>query len=105
MYIAMYRFRESRGREEEFVEIWRNRDSYLDDVEGSNDFQLLRVEAGEDGTVPPQLKAEKGVTAGVVSMGVELRHLEPKRSAHHREKPTAACGRRYAAREARRSNR
>ena len=51
MHIAMNRFRVSRGREEEFVEIWRNRDSYLDDVEGIKDFQLLRGEAGEDATV------------------------------------------------------
>ena len=51
MYIAMNRFRVSRGREEEFVEIWRNRDSYLDDVEGIKDFQLLRGEAEEDATV------------------------------------------------------
>ncbi len=51
MHIAMNRFRVSRGREEEFVEIWRNRDSYLDDVEGIKDFQLLRGEAEEDATV------------------------------------------------------
>ncbi len=51
MYIAMNRFRVSRGREEEFVEIWRNRDSYLDEVEGIKDFQLLRGEAEEDATV------------------------------------------------------
>lgn len=51
MYIAMNRFRVSRGREEEFVEIWRNRDSYLDDVGGIKDFQLLRGEAEEDATV------------------------------------------------------
>ena len=51
MYIAMNRFRVSRGREEEFVEIWRNRDSYLDQVEGIKDFQLLRGEAEEDATV------------------------------------------------------
>lgn len=37
--------------EEEFVEIWRNRDSYLDDVGGIKDFQLLRGEAEEDATV------------------------------------------------------
>ena len=51
MYIAMNRFRVSRGREEEFVEIWRNRESYLDEVEGIKDFQLLRGEAEEDATV------------------------------------------------------
>ena len=51
MYIAMNRFRVSRGREEEFEETWRNRDSYLDEVEGFHDFQLLRGEAGEDATL------------------------------------------------------
>ena len=33
------------------MEIWRNRDSYLDDVEGIKDFQLLRGEAEDDATV------------------------------------------------------
>ena len=51
MYIAMNRFQVSRGREEEFVEIWRNRDSYLNEVEGIKDFQLLRGEAEEGSTV------------------------------------------------------
>ncbi len=51
MYIAMNRFRVSRGREEEFVGIWRNRDSYLDEVEGIKDFQLLRGEGVDDATV------------------------------------------------------
>ena len=32
MYIAMNRFRVAAGREAEFVEVWRKRDSYLDKV-------------------------------------------------------------------------
>ena len=32
MYIAMNRFRIAPGREEDFLEVWRNRDSHLDEV-------------------------------------------------------------------------
>lgn len=42
MYIAMNRFRIALGREEEFEEIWRNRDSHLDGVPGIREFHLLR---------------------------------------------------------------
>ena len=51
MYIAMNRFRIAPGREEEFVEIWRNRDSYLDGVPGFESFHLLQGERGEEETV------------------------------------------------------
>ena len=42
MYIAMNRFRIARGFEDGFEEIWRQRDSYLDDVPGFREFHLLR---------------------------------------------------------------
>jgi heme-degrading monooxygenase HmoA len=42
MYIAMNRFRISEGREAEFEKTWRERDSYLDEVPGFQQFQLLR---------------------------------------------------------------
>ncbi len=44
MYIAMNRFHVNAGREEVFEEIWRNRDSYLDQVPGFKEFHLLRGE-------------------------------------------------------------
>lgn len=34
MFLAMNRFNIARGREDEFVEIWRQRDTYLDQVPG-----------------------------------------------------------------------
>ena len=34
MYIAMNRFRIAPGREEDFLEGWRNRDSHLEEVPG-----------------------------------------------------------------------
>ncbi|MFQ5512217.1 MAG: antibiotic biosynthesis monooxygenase family protein [Candidatus Krumholzibacteriia bacterium] len=42
MYIAMNRFKVARGRESAFEEVWRNRQSYLDDVPGFREFHLLR---------------------------------------------------------------
>jgi heme-degrading monooxygenase HmoA len=51
MYIAMNRFRIAPGREDEFETVWRERDSYLDNVAGFRGFQLLRGEPGEAETV------------------------------------------------------
>jgi len=42
MYVAMNRFKIAPGREEEFVEIWRQRDSFLSEVPGFKSFNLLR---------------------------------------------------------------
>jgi heme-degrading monooxygenase HmoA len=51
MYIAMNRFRIAAGREEEFVQVWRERDSYLDEVPGFRRFRLLLGERGETETI------------------------------------------------------
>jgi heme-degrading monooxygenase HmoA len=51
MYIAMNRFRIAPGREEEFIEIWRNRESHLDEVPGFKSFQLLQGPSHEDHTL------------------------------------------------------
>ena len=51
MYIAMNRFRIAPGREEDFLDIWRNRDSYLDEVPGFKSFHMLQGESREDCTV------------------------------------------------------
>lgn len=42
MFIAMNRFRIARGFEEDFERIWRERESYLDDVPGFREFHLLK---------------------------------------------------------------
>ena len=51
MYIAMNRFRIAPGREEEFVEVWRNRETHLDSVDGFRAFQLLQGKRGEEATI------------------------------------------------------
>jgi heme-degrading monooxygenase HmoA len=51
MFIAMNRFRIARGREPEFEEIWRSRDSQLDGVPGFRDFNLLRGPEDDEATL------------------------------------------------------
>ena len=51
MYIAMNRFRIALGRESEFEEIWRNRESHLNGVAGFREFHLLRGPEQEGGTL------------------------------------------------------
>lgn len=51
MYIAMNRFRIANTFKNDFLEIWRNRQSTLSDVAGFKSFQLLQGEAGEDETL------------------------------------------------------
>ena len=51
MYIAMNRFRIAPGREEEFVAVWRERESRLDSVAGFQRFRLLLGERGETETI------------------------------------------------------
>jgi heme-degrading monooxygenase HmoA len=47
MYIAMNRFRIARGKEQEFIAVWENRDSHLEGVPGFRSFHLLQGSTGE----------------------------------------------------------
>jgi heme-degrading monooxygenase HmoA len=51
MFIAMNRFRIALGREEVFEEMWRSRESHLDDVPGFREFHLLRGPSDEEATL------------------------------------------------------
>jgi heme-degrading monooxygenase HmoA len=51
MYIAMNRFRITAGREADFEQAWRERDSYLSEVPGFRAFRLLRGEERDGETV------------------------------------------------------
>ncbi len=51
MFIAMNRFSIAVGREEDFEEIWRQRDSYLEDVPGFKEFHLLRGPTNDNATL------------------------------------------------------
>jgi heme-degrading monooxygenase HmoA len=51
MFIAMNRFRIAVGREAEFIEVWRQRDSRLADVPGFQRFNLLQGRSDEQATI------------------------------------------------------
>ena len=42
MYIAMNRFKIIKGKEDIFEKIWKNRESYLEDVKGFINFNLIK---------------------------------------------------------------
>ncbi|MFZ5655318.1 MAG: antibiotic biosynthesis monooxygenase family protein [Pseudomonadota bacterium] len=51
MFIAMNRFRIAPGREAEFEELWRSRESHLAGVPGFREFHLLRGPGEADHTL------------------------------------------------------
>jgi heme-degrading monooxygenase HmoA len=48
MFIAMNRFRIAKGFEEGFEKVWRERESFLDDVPGFRQFHLLKGPERDD---------------------------------------------------------
>lgn len=51
MYIAMNRFRIARGREQDFITIWKNRDTHLQQVPGFKQFNLLQGPSTDEYTL------------------------------------------------------
>ena len=49
MFVAMNRFRVREGREGDFEEMWRTRESYLTEVPGFVSFALLKNETASEG--------------------------------------------------------
>jgi len=51
MFVAMNRFQVAKGREQEFEQVWADRDTHLDSVPGFKQFHLLRGPEAEDHTL------------------------------------------------------
>jgi heme-degrading monooxygenase HmoA len=51
MFIAMNRFQVALGSEDDFVTMWKNRDSHLDEVPGFREFHLLHGPTDEECTL------------------------------------------------------
>ena len=51
MYIAMNEFKIVLGKENDFEQLWRNRESHLGNVEGFIKFNLLKGSTNDDYTV------------------------------------------------------
>ena len=50
-FIAMNRFKIAIGRESDFEDIWKNRETHLDDVKGFRKFNLLKGSTSEEFTL------------------------------------------------------
>lgn len=51
MFVAMNRFKIAVGKEADFIEIWRNRETHLDQVPGFKTFNLLQGASNEEFTL------------------------------------------------------
>jgi heme-degrading monooxygenase HmoA len=51
MFIAMNRFKIAIGKEDEFINIWKNRETHLESVPGFESFNLLRGSSQEEYTL------------------------------------------------------
>jgi len=51
MFVAMNRFKIAKGSEDEFVNIWKNRETYLETVPGFKEFHLLRGPSNDEYTL------------------------------------------------------
>jgi len=51
MYIAMNRFRIAPGKEQDFIDIWNNRDTHLSEVPGFKTFNLLQGTSDDNATL------------------------------------------------------
>lgn len=51
MFLAMNRFQVTKGREQDFEQVWKSRDSKLDQVPGFVEFRLMKGPEHEDHTL------------------------------------------------------
>ena len=51
MFIAMNRFKIIIGKEKEFEDMWKKRDTYLDKVPGFKNFNLIKGKSNEEYTL------------------------------------------------------
>lgn len=51
MYIAMNRFRIALGKEQTFIDIWKNRETFLEEVPGFKEFHLLQGPSNDEYTL------------------------------------------------------
>ncbi len=51
MYVAMNRFQIVLGKEQEFIDIWRQRETFLDEVPGFTSFNMLQGETTDECTL------------------------------------------------------
>ena len=85
MYIAMNRFRVTKGAEEEFEALWRNRDSHLAGTSGFLEFAMLRGAGAADHTLyisQSRWADEKAFRGWTTSESFRLAHKDAGSAKH-----------------------
>ena len=76
-FIAMNRFKIAIGREKDFEDIWRNRETQLDDVGGFKKFNLLKGPTNEEYSLYTSPIAH-GILKLILRIGRNQRPLEKR---------------------------
>ncbi len=85
MFIAMNRFRIVLGREEEFENIWKNRDTHLDDVPGFINFNLVKGDQSEEFTLYASHSVWKSQDAFIAWTKSDAFKLAHKNAGQHKD--------------------
>ena len=74
MFIAMNRFKIVLGKEKEFEDVWKNRDTHLKDVPGFKEFHLVKGDTNDEHT----LYASHSIwnSKMILLIGLSLRHSD-----------------------------
>ena len=74
MFVAMNRFKIILGKEKEFENVWRNRDTYLKDVPGFKKFNLIKGD--KKMTIYYMLHIVFGTQKKILLIGQSLKNLD-----------------------------
>ena len=82
MFIAINRFQIVPGKEKNFEEVWRNRDTHLEDVPGFSEFHLVKGKQEEDHTLYASHTVwdsnEKFIYVGIAGTNAEFDERKPQ---------------------------
>ena len=84
MYIAMNRFKIVLGKEKEFEEVWKGRDTHLDAVPGFKNFNLAKGEVKDNHTLYASHSIWDSKEAFIDWTKSEAFRLAHKNAAQHR---------------------
>ena len=85
MFIAMNRFRIVLGREQEFEEIWKNRDTHLENVPGFMNFNLVKGDKDDECTLYASHSTWKSQSDFIAWTKSEAFKLAHKNAGQHKD--------------------
>ena len=85
MFIAMNRFRIVLGKEEEFENVWKNRDTHLENVPGFINFNLVKSDKDDECTLYASHSTWKSQADFVAWTKSEAFKLAHKNAGQHKD--------------------